>query len=91
MNAMSTFNRRCLEISSQNWTLGDDECASTIDYAIDISGNVFDYDVSINDADFEGIYHENDVKNYIMNMSATKMNELYKALHIDDSTKVPIF
>jgi hypothetical protein len=89
MNAMSTFHRRCLELASQNWTEGDDECAATIDYAIDISGTVFDYDVSINDADFEGIYHEDDVKNYIMN--STKMNDLYKALHIDKSTKVPVF
>jgi hypothetical protein len=89
MNAMSTFHRRCLETSSQNWTLGDDDCAETIDYAVDVSGTVFDYDVSINDADFEGIYHEQDVKNYIMN--STSMNDLYKALHIDESTKVPIF
>jgi hypothetical protein len=45
--------------------------------------------VSINDADFEGIYHEQDVKDYFMN--SIKENDLYKALHMDQSTKRPIF
>lgn len=86
---VATFHRRCLELASSDWSEGDDECSATIDFAIDVSGQVFDYDVSINDEDFEAIYHEDDVKHYILN--STKRNELYSAIHMDKSPRNPVF
>ena len=53
MREIDAVNRRCVEVASQNWTLGDDECSATIDYAIDVSGGVFDYDVSIYESDWD--------------------------------------
>ena len=35
---IATFNRRCLELASSDWSEGDDECSATIDFAIDVSG-----------------------------------------------------
>lgn len=89
MNAISALNRRCLETASSNWTDGNDECSSTIDYAIDVSGDTFSYDASIFDPDWDKTMREDDVKNYIM--KSNKKEDLYKALHIDGSTKNPVF
>ena len=41
------------------------------------------------DPDFEGIYHEDDVKHYILN--STKRQDLYKAIHMDKSPRNPVF
>jgi hypothetical protein len=89
MNAISAMNRRCLETASKNWIEGNDECSATIDFAIDVSGDTFSYDLSIFDPDWDATMHEDDVKNYITKSS--KKDDLYKAIHIADSTKNPIF
>lgn len=86
---ISTFHRRCIEIASINWSDGDDECSATIDFAIDVSGDTFDYDVSIFDPDFEPIYHEDDVKHYFLN--STRKKELYTAIHMNGSPRDPVF
>lgn len=89
LNVISTLNRRCLEAASQNWLDGNDQCSETIDYAIDVSGDTFSYDVSIFDPDWDATMHEDDVKNYITKSS--KKGELYDAIHVSGSTKNPIF
>lgn len=89
LNEISTLNRRCLEVASKNWTEGNDECSSTIDYIIDVSGDTFDYDVSMFDPDWDATMHEDDVKNFIE--KSTQKQKLYDAIHISASSKKPIF
>ena len=89
MIVQSALNRLCLDVASQNWTTGDDVCGETIDYAVDVSGSTFSYDASMFSQDWDNTAHEDDVKNYIQ--SSNKRQELYQAIHIDKSTKVPLF
>jgi hypothetical protein len=89
MNAIATVNRRCIETASVNWTEGNDECSSTIDYVIDVSGDTFSYDVSIFDPDWDKTMREDDVKHYIK--ESNKRQELYEAIHVNSSTRVPLF
>lgn len=86
---MATLNRRCLESASLNWTVGNDDCSSTIDYVLDVSADTFAYDATIFDPDWDRTMREDDVKNYIRD--SNKKDELYKAIHVNMSTRVPIF
>lgn len=89
MNVISAVNRMCLEGASKNWTDGDDACSETIDYAIDVSGEAFSYDVQIYENDWDNTMHEDDVKHFIT--QSNKKEELYKAIHIDGSPRLPVF
>lgn len=56
---------------------------------IDVSGDTFSYDASIFDPDWDKTMREDDVKNYIR--ESNKRHDLYKSIHVDSSTRVPLF
>lgn len=58
-----------------------------MDYIESVSGNVFPYDNRIFDYDWNPI--ENTVTDYFT--VSARVQEIYQAIHIDKSTKVPVF
>ena len=80
------MRKNCEEIVGKDWKTASSICEQTMDYIDEVAGGLFTYDARIFDYDW--------TKGPIMDDFLTnsgKKNELYKAIHIDQSTKVPIF
>ena len=64
-------------------------CAGIMDYIVSISGNVYPYDQRIFAEDWNLI--EDPVVNYFSAQPEPAMSNIYAAIHVEKSTKVPIF
>lgn len=87
LQQVATLRKNCEEIIGKNWTLSSDLCGQTMDYIDDVAGGLFTYDARIFDVDWAPI---GAVMDDFLIRSAKK-DQLYKAIHIDKSTKVPVF
>eukprot|EP00347_Sterkiella_histriomuscorum_P012091 403369927 len=89
LEQIHTLNKNCEETLSNGdtWSLANDKCSQVLDYIQDIGGDLFSYDARIFTADYQAIS-----KIYEGFLTSSKQAaQLYKAIHIDKSTKVPIF
>lgn len=86
LEQVATLRRRCEEIVGTSWETASSICENTMDYIDEVAGGLFTYDARIFDYDW--------TKGKIMDDFLTisgKSSELYKAIHIDKSTKNPKF
>ncbi|CDW87058.1 serine carboxypeptidase [Stylonychia lemnae] len=85
MEQIATLHRECEQALSSNWDKSNDACAQVLSYIQDVSGNVLSYDARIFISDYKKI-----TQPYEDYLSASgKITDLYKAIHIDKSTKKP--
>ena len=66
-----------------------DRCAGMIEYVISVSGGMSMKDSRIFNRDWNMI--EDPVKNYFAQQDEATMREIFKAIHVEESTKAPIF
>jgi hypothetical protein len=90
MYQVSTMIRRCRSILGNNFYTSEekgDACSSIMGYIESVSGDVFPYDNRIFGSDWSPI--EDPTTNYFT--ISGKVNQIYAAIHVTDSTKTPVF
>jgi hypothetical protein len=81
------LRRRCEETTSTNYHIAAETCENTMDYVDEVGGGVFTYDARIFDYDWAPVKEP-----YLTYLnSSAKVQDLYKAIHIDNSPKKPVF
>ena len=90
MPQIAALRKNCQESLIKN-TDGSSQgiCAGIMDYIVAVSGNVFPYDQRIFAEDWNLI--EDPVTNYFSAQPETALNAIYKNIHVNKSTKVPVF
>ena len=85
---IAALRRGCEEsLSSTFSTTAGSTCEMTMDYVDEVGGGVFTYDARRFDYDWTPV--ENPYMAYLTNSS--KVAELYTSIHVDNSTKVPVW
>ena len=87
MPQIAALRHRCQQSLAQDVLVAKGNCSGIMDYIESVSGNVFPYDNRIFDYDWDPI--ENTVTDYFT--VSARVNEIYEAIHIAQSTKVPVF
>ena len=88
MSQIATLNRRCEEILNTDIDIAYTTCNDIMDeYISKVSGGAYPYDYRIYDYDWTPL--ETPVTGYLT--QSNKVNELYAAIHVQNSTKEPIF
>ncbi len=87
MNQISALNKRCEVAVSRNWTKGLEVCEDTTKYIDEIGGGIWDFDATLFYYDWAPI--EEVLISFLT--SSSQKEALYKAIHIEESTKVPVF
>ena len=73
-----------------NMTEAADHCSDLLSYVLEVSGGVFPYDLRIFDYNWDPI--EAPVNDYFDAMkNAANITALWEAIHVNGSTKIPIF
>lgn len=88
MKQIAAMTRRCQEGLVPNITQAADDCSNIMGYIEDVAGDPLPYDNRIFGYDFDPI--EAPVLGYFSTANPNSTT-LYSALHVDSSTKVPIF
>jgi hypothetical protein len=81
------MERRCEEMLAVNFGQADETCSKIMSYIEGVSGNVFPYDNRIFDYDWDPT--EQIVTDYFT--ISTEVQKIYEAIHVNDSTKTPVF
>jgi hypothetical protein len=71
-----------------DYTAAGSICGKPMDYVLEVGGNVFTYDARIFDYDFAPL--ETPYLTYLSN-TTNFYDTLYQSIHVNGSTKVPIF
>lgn len=87
LNQVHTLRKRCLEYISDSWMNGTEICGEHLSYIVEIGGNILTYNANIFDYEWAAI--EDPVNSFLANCS--RKEDLYKAIHIENSTKVPVY
>ncbi len=87
LEQIAALRKNCEEIIGQDWFKASDTCGMTMDYIDELAGGLFTYDARIFDSDWKPIGAVMD--DFLIN--SKKKEQLYKAIHIDKSTKTPVF
>jgi hypothetical protein len=76
-------------MTDPNYTTGEkgDTCSNIMGYITSVTGNVFPYDSRIFGSDWDAV--ENPVTDYFT--TSGKVEEIFKIIHVEDSTKRPVF
>ena len=89
LDSIAALRRRCEKAVSANISTAGDLCSETLDYVLEVGGGVFDKDARLFDYDYMAGAFKRPYLDYF-NKSAL-LPEILKAIHIENSTKVPIF
>jgi len=87
LDQVALLEQKCLEEQAINLTATADKCGAIMDYVETISDNVLPYNSRIFDYDFDP--KEQVVKDIFT--KSTLVEDIYKSLHVENSTKVPKF
>ena len=87
MNQISALIQRCETDEAPHSSAAVKSCGAIMDYIMAVSGDVFDYDSRIFTYDWDPL--EAPITQLLANSS--KADQLYKAIHIENSFKVPKF
>jgi len=76
-------------LTNSAWTDSQkgDTCSSIMGYIMEVSGNPYPYDARIFDYDWEP--YEQPTTDYFT--ISGQVQNIYKLIHVDDSTKTPVF
>lgn len=81
------MKKKCEETISSDWSAGSKACEKAMDYVDKVAGNVFTYDATSFEEDWNPFIYS--VEEFLT--SCGKKTELYKSIHVDQSTKNPIY
>lgn len=84
---VAALRRLCENTVSTNWTAGPEACTKTLAYIDEMAGGVYSYDARTYDSDWDAT--EGVVIDFLTKSGQVK--DLYVDIHIDKSTKTPIF
>ncbi|CDW88293.1 serine carboxypeptidase [Stylonychia lemnae] len=84
---VESLRRKCEQMLTQDWAQASDTCDGTLNYITDVSGGLITFDARKFDYDWNPI---SDVVDDFFGKSIQK-EAIYKAIHIDKSTRVPIY
>jgi len=87
LDQIALLEQKCLEEQAKNLTATADVCGAIMDYVEIISDNILPYNSRIFDYDFDPL--EDVVKKLFT--SSTQVDKIYKAIHVENSTKEPKF
>jgi vitellogenic carboxypeptidase-like protein len=90
MPQIAALEQRCREnLTNESWTVEQkgDTCASIMGYITGVSGDAYPYDSRIFGYDWDPI--EQPTIDYFT--ISGQVQNIYKLIHVDDSTKVPVF
>ena len=89
MGQIATLNRRCQEIVNTDIDIAYETCEAIMDdYIVKVGGGAYPYDIRI--FGYGWAPKETPVYSYLSD-SNKKVQELYKAIHVESSTKDPVF
>lgn len=87
MDQVAALRRKCELETSKDHTKSGGICEKTMDYIDEVAGDVFTYDARIFANDWAPYK-----KAYVDFLTVSgQVQEIYKSIHIDQSTKVPVF
>jgi hypothetical protein len=89
MEQVAALRRRCEKAVSANISSAGDACTETLDYILAVGGGVFDKDARLFDYEYGAGGFKQPYQDYF-NKSG-KLTEIFQAIHIDQSQKVPVF
>ena len=89
MDQIAALKRRCEIAVSSNFSTSGNNCTDTLDYVLAVGGNVFDKDARYFDYDFEAGVFKLPYQDYFT--KSGQLQQIFKSIHIDGSTKVPVF
>jgi hypothetical protein len=87
MQQIAALRHRCQESLVKDMVTAKYDCKDIMGYIQSVSGGVLNYDFRIFDYDWDPI--ENAVTDYFT--VSAKVLDIYKAIHIENSTKSPVF
>ena len=89
MPQIAALRKSCQEMLAVDLDQAADTCAAIMDYITNVTGDVFAYDQRIFGVDWDPI--EDPVTNYFTIQDAATLTEIFTAIHVEDSTKDPVF
>ena len=89
MNQIAALRKNCQESLVKDYDTSYSVCCKVMTYIEEISGNVFAYDQRIFGEDWDII--EDPVVNYFTAQPTDTLTQIYESIHVDQSTKVPVF
>lgn len=88
MDQIAALRRKCEKSQTDN-IKSSDNCTKTLDYILAVGGGVFDKDARLFDYDYMAGAFKQPYQD-LFGKSA-KRADIFKALHVDQSAKVPVF
>ena len=89
MPQIAALRKSCQEMLAVDFDQADETCAAIMDYITNVTGDVFAYDQRIFGVDWDPI--EDPVTNYFTKQDAATLEDIFTAIHVNDSTKDPVF
>lgn len=89
LRQVAAIKRTCERLIATDWVNADEPCTGILDYLGQMNGDVCNYDATIFDADLDA--QQEPFESYLKAATNAQSAELYKALHVDKSTKSPVF
>eukprot|EP00347_Sterkiella_histriomuscorum_P017204 403350276 len=87
LDQVAALRKRCEEYISTKWSEAPPVCDSPVNYINDVAGGVFKFDSRQFYSEWSPV--EQVLYDFLSN--SIRKQELYKAIHIEKSTKVPIY
>ena len=88
LRQIAAIRRNCDNKISNDWANADEACTATLEYIKGISAGVVNYDATIFNPE---LYAAEAPYQLYLSDQNPKSGEFYSAIHIDQSTKIPIF
>ena len=89
MPQIAALRKSCQEELAVNFDQAEATCAAIMDYITKVTGDVFAYDQRIFGVDWDPI--EDPVTNYFTAQDADTLTTIFTAIHVNESTKDPVF
>ena len=89
MDQIAALRRQCEDAVSKNVSTAGNNCTATLDLILELGGGVFDKDARLFDYDYLAGAFKQPYQDYF-NKSG-KLQEIFKAIHVENSTKIPVF
>jgi hypothetical protein len=86
---LAALRRRCEVAVSKNVSSAGENCTDTVNYVMKVGGGLYDLDARYFDYDYEAGGYYQAYQDYFT--KSGRLQEIFNAIHINGSTKVPIF
>lgn len=86
---VAALQRRCERAVSANFSTSGDTCTQTLAYVQEVGGGIFDMDARLFNSSYLASAFKKPYQDYFN--TSGKVNEVFAAIHVDKSPKVPVF